>query len=135
MLNKQLESLTEYTNNRSGEETTLSVRTFAEKEIDRIDQTHVEDSKIKMTRLDSHSAQMKQLLAFTERVDKDLSNFKNYTDNMKLDKVLDLFQQAKEEDMINDNIQEYDQLKNYKKMLKFSKDDVLLFNNEDQEEE
>jgi len=53
---------------------------------------------------------------------------------MKLDKILDLFQQAKDEDLLNDNVQEYDKLKNYKTMLRVSKDDVLVFRKEEQPE-
>jgi hypothetical protein len=59
-------------------------------------------------------AQRNQLLVFVERVDKDLSLFKNYCDDLKLDKVHLLFGQAKPEDVLNDNVQIYENdVKNY----------------------
>lgn len=93
-----------YTESRSGEETSLSVRKYATAEILRLDEELKHWQAMAKSRMDSHQVKSTQILGFVERVDADLSKFKNYTDNMKLDKIISLFKQASEDDLINDNV-------------------------------
>lgn len=67
---------------------------------------------------------------FMERIDKDLSLFKNYFDDQKKDKLPELFKRVNVEakDFINDNEEELENdVKNYDKIRRFARDDIIRF--------
>ena len=98
----QLDALTKYVRGMSEEERTKDLRHFLEKELTHTNQKHSTFSDKTVQNMDRIDLSKKQLHDNVNRIDKDLSEYKNYCDAMKNDKLLKMFK-ATSEDMLNDN--------------------------------
>lgn len=141
-LEQALAALIKYNDSRSGEETTLSLREYFAGEIgvsyiflflssiliQRADNTFKDYERLTTSRIDTLNVKRVDMNGFIERVDKDLSLFKNYMDDLKKDTVGQLFAKASKDDCLNDNEQAYENdVKDYRAMRRTAGADVLKF--------
>ena len=90
-LTKQLHAITEYTQRRSGEETTRSLRHWATEEIKRGDSDLASFTNLTTARVEGLQSKDNMLNEYLDRVDADLAKFKNYLDEMKKPTISKLF--------------------------------------------
>ena len=126
-LTQHLAALVKYNKDRSAEETSASLREFVEDSLQHTNKAFKDFRKDAEYKLDLARKRHGDSVEYLDRVDKDLSLFKNYCDDMKLTLISELFHEhLQEDDLKNDNEQEYTpDVKNYTKIDPDRLKDVL----------
>ena len=136
-LTQHLSAIIEYTRLRSAEETTASLRDFLENQLSDRDKTFKDFKKDTEYRIDIAKKKHGESVEYLDRVDQDLSLFKNYCDDMKLSEISQLFSQhLKANDLKNDNEHEYTpDIKNYDRIDRTRFRDVVTFGQTSEEDD